>query len=100
MYIYICTGIRPFRAWAGPAGRMRLPGHSQSLTLPVEVGYFPGAAVGNPKSNFPRQRLGSSRLAQSGLDCAQKGMSISSVVVFQFRENKSYEWEIRGYSVL
>ena len=58
-----------------------LSGHSQSLTVPVEVGYCRGAAVGSPKSDFPQQRLGTDLhpAAQSGSDWSQKGMSISEV---------------------
>ena len=57
-----------------------LPG-TVSLTVPVEVGYFLEAAVGRPKSDFPQQPSGSTRLApaQSGSDSAQRGTSIYEV---------------------
>ena len=63
MYIYIYTYAgMPFRAWSGRAGGRGLHRHSQSLTVPVEVGNFPGAAVGSPKSDFPWQRRGGTHL--------------------------------------
>ena len=56
--------------------------HSQILTAAEECGYFLGAAMGSPKLDFPRQRLGSANLppAHPASDCAQKGMSISAVL--------------------
>ena len=70
MHIY----RHPFQGVVRPCRGRGLPGHSQSLTVPVEVGYLLGAAMASPKSDFPQQRLGSSHLppAQSGSDCAQQ----------------------------
>ena len=44
------------------------------MTVLVEGGYFPGAAVGGPIRYFPRKHLGSTQLsqAQSGSDCARE----------------------------
>ena len=87
------TGMS-FRALSGFAGGRGLPGHSQSLTVLVEVGHFPSAAVGRPKSDFPWQRPESTRLplAQSGSDCAQKGTSIF--------ESSSWNYEIEHLTKL
>ena len=65
IYIYMYTGM-PFRAQSGLAGGRGLSGHRQSLTVPVEVGYFPGAAAGSLKSDFPQQRAGSTVLGGDG----------------------------------
>ena len=47
MYIQACLSGRT----QALQGRRGPPRHSQSLTVPVEVAYFPGAAVGRPKSD-------------------------------------------------
>ena len=75
MYVHIhMFTVMPFRAQSGAAGGRGLPGHSQSLTGPVEVGYFLGAAVGRPKLDFVWQRSGSTQfsLSQSGSDCSHE----------------------------
>ena len=80
IHIYIYTGM-PLMVESGSAGGRGLPGHSQSLTVLVEVGYFAGVALGILNSDFPQQRPGSTQLplAQPGSDCAQNSMSISEV---------------------
>ena len=75
-YIYICVTY----IYVYLHIQTCLSPHSQSLNAPVRGGYFPSAAVGSLKWDFPRQHSGSTNLpvAQSGSDCARKGMSISS----------------------
>ena len=61
----------------------------RSLTVPVEVGFFPGAAVGSPKPDFPRQRPGSTHLppVQAGSDCVPKKHVDFQSLLLKFRES-------------
>ena len=78
-YVYIHVYIHVY-IQAHLSGRSRalqgaedFRGRGRGLNVLVEVEYFLGAAMGSPKSDFPRQPPGSTHLppAQSGSDCAQ-----------------------------
>ena len=73
-----------FRASSGPSGGRGLPGHSQSLTVPVGVGYLLSDAmeVPNQTSHGSAQEVATSHHSQA--------LTMSTFEVFlKFRENQS-----------
>ena len=73
MCVYMCIHRHTFQRVVRPCrGQRTSPAQSESPTVPVEGGHFPGVDVGSPKSDLPWRRLRSTNLplAQSGSDCA------------------------------
>ena len=71
VYVYGHANIQACLLGRSQALAQRTSRHKRSLTVPVEGVYFLGcAAVGSPKSDLPRQRLGGTHLplGQSGSD--------------------------------